>query len=320
MSTNSRLRDVIIVGGGFAGLSAAVYLGRSKRDTLLIHTNRSMAKWELDVQNYLGFPHGIEGQVLLDRSLEQVNRFAVDVKEDDIHTLTVEESRFVLRSDSARYQARRVLLATGLTHVPPKIPGVRECLGRSLFFCKDCDAYRMQGKCILVIGDTNEAADYALAMLVFSAHVTICTNGQLPRWDPAHAGWLREYAVPIREESILALHHDQAGQVSECTIGGDILPLDCAFTVQGDVYHHDLARQAGAKLDDDGQIIVDHCQQTNIPGLYAAGCVTAANCQMIIAAGQGALAGQAINRNLFEDSLRRHALPRCGQQHAVELA
>ena len=75
-------------------------------------------------------------------------------------------------------------------------------------------------------------------------------------------------------------------------------------------YHNDLAESAGAKLDEDGQVIVDHYLQTTVPGLYAAGCVTPANCQMIIAAGQGAIAGQAINRDLFEDSLQRHALPR----------
>ena len=86
------------------------------------------------------------------------------------------------------------------------------------------------------------------------------------------------------------------------------------------LYHHELAQQAGAHLDEEGQVIVDHCLQTNVPGLYAAGCVTAANCQMIIAAGRGAIAGQAINKDLFDDSLRRHALPRCGQPREVQKA
>jgi thioredoxin reductase (NADPH) len=86
--------------------------------------------------------------------------------------------------------------------------------------------------------------------------------------------------------------------------------VEGAFTTRGDIVHSHLAETAGAKLDEEGEIIVDHCQKTTVPGLYAAGCVTPANCQMIIAAGQGAIAGQAINRDLFEDSLQRHALPR----------
>lgn len=208
------------------------------------------------------------------------------------------------------YRARRVLVATGLTHLPPQIPGVRECLGRSLFFCKDCDAFRLQGQHIVIIGWNNEAADYALAMLAFSCHVIICTNGRVMQWDAVRAGWLNEYDVPIRQGRIHSLVHNN-GQLTSLTFElGKSLKVDAAFTTRGDVYHHDLAAGAGAELDEEGQVIIDHSMRTTVPGLYAAGCVTPSNCQMIIAAGQGALAGQVINRDLFEDSLKRHALPR----------
>ncbi|MEP6933555.1 MAG: NAD(P)/FAD-dependent oxidoreductase, partial [Nitrospirota bacterium] len=152
--------DVIIIGGGLAGLSAALYLGRSKRQTLLIHSGRSMAKWETDVQNYLGFPDGIDGRELLNRGHAQVARFHVEVLEDEIRTLNKKTDTFEVQGQRATYQARRLLIATGLTHLPPDIPGVKECLGKSLFFCKDCDAYRLQGKRLVIIGANNEAADY----------------------------------------------------------------------------------------------------------------------------------------------------------------
>jgi thioredoxin reductase (NADPH) len=303
-------REVIIIGGGLAGLSAAIYLGRSRRETLLIHTNRSMAKWEADVQNYLGFPEGINGGDLLARGMEQVVRFEVAVTEDDVQSLSYDGDTFCLSGASAVYRARRVLLATGLTHVPPEIPGVRECLGQSLFFCKDCDAYRVQGKQIAIIGGNNEAADYALAMLLFTSSVMICTNGQKPRWDARHAGWIEEYAVPVRRERIHSILHDNGRLTALIFEQGGSMHVEGAFTTRGDIVHSHLAETAGAKLDEEGEIIVDHCQKTTVPGLYAAGCVTPANCQMIIAAGQGAIAGQAINRDLFEDSLQRHALPR----------
>ncbi|MEO8341426.1 MAG: NAD(P)/FAD-dependent oxidoreductase [Nitrospirota bacterium] len=304
--------DVIIIGGGLAGLSAALYLGRSKRQTLLIHSGRSMAKWETDVQNYLGFPDGIEGRELLNRGHAQVARFHVEVLEDEIRTLNKKTDTFEVQGQRATYQARRLLIATGLTHLPPDIPGVKECLGKSLFFCKDCDAYRLQGKRLVIIGANNEAADYALAMLLFSPCVTIATNGQTPTWNADHAGWLQEYQVPIRQERIRLVEHD-GGQLRMLLFEqGDPVELDAAFTTRGDDYHNELAEQVGAAIDTEGEIVVDASLRTSVAGLYAAGCVTAANCQMIIAAGQGAIAGQAINRDLFEASLRNHTVPRSG--------
>src|SRR5690606_16673252 len=91
---------------------------------------------------------------------------------------------------------------------------------------------------------------------------------------------------------------------------GQAVRLDALFTTRGDVFHNDLAMELGAALDDEGQVVVDSCMKTNVQGLYAAGCVTPANCQMIIAAGQGAAAAQAINRDLFEESLTTHKLRR----------
>lgn len=307
------LREVIIIGGGLAGLSAAVYLGRSKRQTLLIHSGRSMAKWETDVQNYLGFPDGIDGRELLHRGHAQVARFQVEVLEDEIRTLKKERGIFEVQGQQDTYQAKRLLLATGLTHLPPDIPGVKECLGKSLFFCKDCDAYRVQGKRIVIIGQNNEAAVYALAMLLFSSCVTITTHGHRPTWNSDHAEWLKEYQVPIRPERIGLVEHDE-GQLRMLKFEqGDPLRVDAAFTTRGDVYHNELAEQVGASIDSEGEIVVDASLRSSVAGLYAAGCVTAANCQMIIAAGQGAIAAQAINRDLFEESLGNHTLPRGGQ-------
>ena len=308
------VREVIIIGGGLAGLSAALYLGRSRRDTLLIHSGRSMAKWEADVQNYLGFPDGIDGTDLLKRGHAQVARFQVETIEDEVRTLKKNDDTFHLQGQQVDYYAKRVLIATGLTHLPPDVPGVKDCLGKSLFFCKDCDAYRVQGKRIVIIGRNNETADYALAMLLFSPSVLIATNGQEPTWDSLHAGWLEEYQVPIRQDRIRMVEHDE-GYLRALTFEqGDPMKLDAAFTTRGDVYHNDLAEDIGASIDTEGEIIVDPCLRTSVAGLYAAGCVTAANCQMIIAAGQGAIAGQAINRDLFEESLGNHTVRCFGQR------
>lgn len=307
-----RVREVVIIGGGLAGLSAAIYLGRGRRDTILVQSGHSMAKWEADVQNYLGFPDGIDGAELLRRGHIQAARFQVEIVEDEICSLAKDGDTFHVSGGKA-YRAKRVLLATGLTHLPPDIPGVRECLGRSLFFCKDCDAFRVQGKRIVIIGHNNEAADYALAMLLYSASVMIVTNGKEPTWDSDRAGWLAEYRILVRQDRILEVEH-HGGRLDSLTFeDGDTVNVEAAFTTRGDVYHSALAEAVGASVDTEGEIIVDAHQRTSVPGLYAAGCVTPANCQMIIAAGQGAIAGQAINRDLFETSLKTHTLPCFGQ-------
>lgn len=237
----------------------------------------------------------------------------MEIIDDEVRTLKKDDDTFHLQGQQANYYTKRVLIATGLTYLPPDLPGVKDCLGKSLFFCKDCDAYRVQGKRIVIIGRNNEAADYALAMLLFSPSVMIATNGKEPKWDSEHAGWLEEYQIPIRQDRISMVEHDE-GQLRALTFEqSDPLKLDAAFTTRGDVYHNDLAEHVGGSIDTEGEIIVDACLRTSVAGLYAAGCVTAANCQMIIAAGQGAIAGQAINRDLFEESLGKHTLPCFGQ-------
>lgn len=311
MSTELKTRDALIVGGGPAGLSAAVYLGRAMRDALVIDNGKPMARWEPDVQNYLGFPDGISGPDLIRRGREQAERFRADIVEDEIIAVSREPGGvFVLRGRKATYHGKRLLLATGIFHLPPQIEGVMECLGKSLFFCKDCDGYRVQDKHIGIYGANNEAVRYALGMLLYSATVVIVTNGHRVHWDARHAAWLEEYHIPVFTQRIQHLEHEQR-QIRSLTLEDGLrVELDVLFTTRGDVYHNKLAQSLGAELSREGEIIVDPHQRTTVPGLYAAGCVTPANCQMLIAAGQGAVAAQAISRDLFDESLQTHSLRR----------
>jgi thioredoxin reductase (NADPH) len=310
-NTESRTRDALIIGGGLAGLSAAIYLGRAMRDTLVIDNGKPMARWEPDVQNYLGFPDGVSGPNLIEKGRVQAKRFEVDFAEDEILEASREEGgAFVLRGRKSSYRGQKVLLATGIFHIPPDIAGVTECLGHSLFFCKDCDGYRIQDKHVAIYGANNEAVRYALGMLVYSATVVIVTNGHKIRWDTRHAAWLEEYHIPVFTQEVGSVDH-QDQQINSITLKDGLkVEIDVLFTTRGDVYHNKLAEGLGAKVSSEGEIIVDADQRTTVPGLYAAGCVTPANCQMIIAAGQGAVAAQAINRDIFGDSLNTHSLRR----------
>ncbi len=303
----SRRREVIIVGGGLAGLSAAIYLGRALRDVLMIDAHESLAIWEPEVQNYLGFEK-IDGRELLNRAREQALHYGAEIIREEVDQARKAGDVFHLKAKKSAFEARRVLLATGVYHLPPRIPAVDEGGGKSMFFCKDCDGYRVQGKRVIIAGSNDDAVDYALGILMFTDSVVLLTNGEVPRWDADHERWLREYQVPIHVEKIVHVEHRE-GCISSVTLANSQrLAADCLFTTRGDVCHNYLARQLGANLDCNGQVIVDHEQRTSVPGLYAAGCVTPANCQMIIAAGHGATAAQSINRDLFEESRRNGSL------------
>jgi thioredoxin reductase (NADPH) len=304
------VREVIVIGGGIAGLSAAIYLGRAQRDTLVIDSGHSMAKWEPVVENYLGFPRGVAGEDLLRNGCTQARKHEVRFVRDRITSVSGGDSVFVLKGKKKTYRAKRLLLATGIFHIPPEIPGVKECLGHSMFFCKDCDGYRVRGKRIAIIGQTDETVEYALGMLHYSACVIVATNGKRARWSKRHARWLEEYEIPVARKRVRDVDHRKRKIRALEFANGETVKIDYLFTTRGDIFYNELARKLGAKLDPGGQIKVDQCMRTSVPRLYAAGCVTPANCQMIIAAGQGAAAAQAINRDLFEESLATHSLRR----------
>lgn len=301
--------DAIVVGGGFAGMSAAIYLGRALRRVLVIDAQESAGMWEPDVQNFFGFPEGISGSELLKRAHEQARRFGAEILVDEIERAEKDpKGGFIVRGRHVQFHTQCLLLATGLYHLPPRIPGVNECIGKSLFFCKDCDGYKVRDKAVVVSGHNNEAVEYALGLTLYSACVIIATNGDAPSWDAEHESWAREYQIPIRREKIAAIEHDRGALHTVAFADGTAIKTHYVFTTRGDLYYSQLAKMLGAELDPEGQVIVDRCQRTNIPGLYAAGCVTLANCQMIISAGHGAAAAQAINRALFERSLANHTL------------
>jgi thioredoxin reductase (NADPH) len=299
---------VIVLGGGLAGLSAAVYLGRAKREAMVIDDARSMARWEPAVENYLGFPDGVSGPDLLERGRRHAARFGARFVRDRIERARHVRSGFSLEGGKGAYSCRRLLIATGAFHIPPDLPGVQECLGHSMFFCKDCDGLRVQGKPVGIYGWGNEAVEYALGLLPYSPCVVIFTDGRPPSWSRPQARWVREYDLPVHTAPIVDAERRGTQILAVNLKSGTRLQIEALFTTRGDLFHNELAAGLGAKMDADGQLEVDAELRTSVKGLYAAGCVTPANCQMIIAAGQGAAAAQAINRDLFEESLATHSL------------
>lgn len=308
------MHDVVVVGAGPAGLSAAIYLGRAMRNVLVVDANKPMCRWEPDIKNYLGFPDGISGDELLQRGRTQTERYKIEFVEDVVETAHGQAGDFTVVGKKGEYQARRLILATGIFHIPPAIPELECCLGHSMFFCKDCDGFRVQGKKIGVVGTNNDTVEYALGMLAYSPCVFVLTNGFKPIWDKQHGQWLEEYRIRVFDGRVEKVDHENGKIRTIAFAKGETLVLNTVFTTRGDVFHSRIADDLGAEIDDTGEILVDKCMMTSVKGLYAAGCVTPANCQIIIAAGQGAIAAQSINRDLFEESLRDHSLRRVREE------
>jgi thioredoxin reductase (NADPH) len=262
------------------------------------------------VENYLGFPDSVGGDDLLKRGRKQAAKYNAEFVSDEVIGAEKDGKIFIARGKTGTYRSRRILLATGLFHLPPEIPCVYECLGLSMFFCKDCDGWRVQGKRIAIVGNNNDATEYALGLLLYSPCVVIATNGKAPAWDEQHATWLKEYEISFFTDRIAEVDHAEGKLKSLHFESGPSVLVDALFATRGDIFHNKIAKALGAELDENGQVVVDNCMRTNVPGLYAAGCLTPANCQMIIAAGDGATAAQSINRDIFEEQLGNHELLR----------
>ncbi len=124
-----KTREVIVIGGGIAGLSAAIYLGRAQRDALVIDSGHSMAKWEPIVENYLGFPKGVSGEELLKNGCAQASKHDVRFAHDEIRKVSRKRDLFVLTGKRKTYRAKCLLLATGIFHLPP----AERCAAREQF-------------------------------------------------------------------------------------------------------------------------------------------------------------------------------------------
>jgi thioredoxin reductase (NADPH) len=300
---SAKIWDAVIVGAGCAGLSAAIYLARAMRRVLVVDSGKSLAVLPPDVENYLGFPEGISGKELLQKGKRQARRFGAVFEKDHIREGRSSRGGFILRGRRKTYHARRLLLATGILHIPPEIPSVEECVGRGMYFCKDCDGLKVKKKPVVVIGIENDTAEFALALTCYTPRIFLATNGSKPKWNKLCARLLERYKIPVLQARITTVQHTGECLTSLEFADGKSVTAHALFTAKGDIVKNSLAKSFGVRMDESGFIIVDKCMRTSKKGVYSAGCVTQANCQMIIAAGGGATAAQAINRNLFEEDV-----------------
>ncbi len=292
--------DVAIVGGGPAGLSCALWLGRYRRRVRVFDTGEPRNRPAWGVHGYPGIadPPPLELRALM---RQQATDAGAEHGIAEIIRIEGEKDAFQLHTaDGAIVLARRIVLAYGLRDFVPDVPGIREFYGHSVYHCPDCDGPSVQDGNAGVIGHDQHAVALALYLLTWTDRVTILANGETPDFSAPARALLDEQKIAVRTDRIMALRGEN-GCLQEAVTGDGGIALDAIFFHLGSEPRSPLAADSGCDMDDEGYIAVDNGQQTSIPGLYAAGDLAGHPHLAVTAAAEGVRAALAIHRSLTPD-------------------
>ncbi len=297
--------DCIVIGGGPAGLTAAIYLARFHLDILVVDEGKSRAGWIPCTHNHAGFPDGISGKDLLERMRAQAQKYGAEIVTERVTKLERDEPTglFTATWGSGCAEARKVLLATGVTNRRPPMDEALhdDALARGLIrYCPICDGYEVTDKKVGVIGSDSHGVAEALFIRGFTADITLIA--------PDKALMLKAEDREKLEEAGIATVDGPAQAVA---ISSDYIVVDTAeghhtfdslYPALGSDTHVQLAEQLGAALSEQGCIAVDSHQRTSVSGLYAAGDVVIGLDQISHAMGEGGVASTSIRNDLAKES------------------
>ena len=292
--------DVVIVGGGPAGLTAAIYLTRFHLRTVVIDTGQGRARMIPVSHNHPGHPSGISGQVLVDRMRAQAIEYGARLVDAEVTTVATMPGGFEVTAGE-RVHARAILLATGVhNHRPPMDDALHdEAVQRGLMrYCPICDGFEVTDKRIAVIGSGSHGVREAIFLRSYSRDVTLVAPDGRHDLDAALQATLADAGITVIDGPASDFRLEDAA-ISLAT-GNGRRRFDTVYPALGSIVRSGLAEQLGADLADAGCIRVDGHQRTSITGLYAAGDVVPGLDQIGSAMGQAAVAATAIRNDLAE--------------------
>jgi thioredoxin reductase (NADPH) len=299
LAVKTRQCEVLVIGGGPAGLTAALYLARYKRDVLVVDAGDSRAKWIPRSHNVGGFPQGIAGEALLLRMQEQAQMYGASVMSGHVDQLIHASGRFRAAGASFEISARAVLLATGVENHRPDMSDEqhRDALARGLLrYCPVCDGFEVTGQRIGVIGADSRGLAEALFLRTYSDRVTLIASSreELKMLDRE---LLQAQGIAVTETELR--HLDTAGERAVAhLVDGSTVCFDVVYPALGSRSNSSLASDLQIQLGDDACISVDSKQRANATGLYAAGDVVMSLDQISVAMGHAAIAATAIHNDL----------------------
>jgi thioredoxin reductase len=294
--------DAIIIGGGPAGLTCAIFLARYRRPVLVVDEGRPRNYATTAIHGFLG-QHGIAPGELLARGRAEAQESGAELRSGRVTKIEKAGDTFEVTVGGSMIRARRIVLAYGLRDTLPEIPGIEAHYGRTVHHCPDCDGYESRDQRIGVIGWGKKVVGLALKLLQWSEDIVVFTDGHAREWDEEEHSKLLAERIGVKDEKIVALDGDPLYAAVLST--GERVPVQRLFFNIRVERSCDLAESLGCRVADDApNVIVDEHQQTTVEGVWAVGDLTEGSQLAITAAADGAVAAIAINNSLLPPGRR----------------
>jgi thioredoxin reductase len=312
------MNDVIIVGAGPAGLSAALILGRARRNVLVCDSGKNRNARSKIMHGYLT-RDGINPLKFLQLAREELQQYKVAVEHSEITKINKLENKFELIESSGRVlYAKKILLATGLVDKLPELQGINDFYGNNVFHCTYCEGWEVRDKPLAVYGRGKAAMEFAISLRTWSKDIILCTDGP-GDLSKSNQAILEKLNVKLFNQRIKQLQGAN-GLLTEIIFeGGESIPRDALFFITAQKQRSPLAEQLGCNFSREGYIITDKKQKTNIRGVFAAGDAIKDMKFVVVAAGEGTKAGVAMNMELQQEELRNLLKKIDISEHNVEI-
>lgn len=294
--------EVIIIGGSYAGLSAATSLGRALRKVLVIDSGRPCNQQTPHSHNFLT-RDGETPAAITQIALEQLMMYDTVklIADTAIDAIAKEDGFHILTQSGKRYIAKKLLFATGIKDIMPELPGFAECWGISVIHCPYCHGYEVRQQPTGILGNGDVGYEYVKLINNWTKDLTLFTNG-VSTLSVEQVKELRLRNINIEENRIREIVHEN-GQLKGISLENDEMYLiDALYHRPGFIQHCDLPVKLGCDLTDAGYINVDGFGRTNIPGVYAAGDNTTPMRAVSMSVALGTAAGAFINKDLIDNS------------------
>ncbi|MEK6283322.1 MAG: NAD(P)/FAD-dependent oxidoreductase [Acidobacteriota bacterium] len=295
--------DVLIVGGGPAGLSAALVLGRCRRRVLICDAGHPRNASSRGLHGFIT-RDGIEPDKFLEIAREQLRPYkTVESRQIEVTSANRVQNGFELTLSSGEtVSARKLLLATGVVDELPEIKGLREFFGRSVFHCPYCDGWEVRDQPLAVCGSGESGSGLALELTLWSRDLVLCTDGP-SQLTAEHRESLSQHSIGIREDKIERLEGTDGLLEQIVFANGDKLARRAIFFSTGQKQGSGLAKELGCEFTEQGCVATGEYETTNVPGVYVAGDASRLVQFVIVAASEGAQAAVAINKELMREDL-----------------
>jgi thioredoxin reductase len=287
--------DVVVIGASFAGLSAALWLGRYRRSTLVVDGGDARNCPTQQLHGYLGFDGRAPGELLAAARREVGSYADVKIKEGRVRVDRA-DTGFWTSIDGESIAARRVILATGVRDRLPDIAGIEEHYGADVFHCPSCDGYEARDRQVVVIGWSEDIAGFALGLLDWAREITVVTDGRTFDGSDKHRAALEEHGITLHEDVAAAFVGERGGLEGLRLQNAGELVCDLAFFSIDTKAVTGLAEECGCELTPEGYVRADADGRTSIPDLYAAGDLVGGPQLVQVATATGTRAGIACAR------------------------